>query len=59
MEKKDVQEIIHKEIGEPLHELAKSFRKEKKKPNYTIIIVYIILGIYLIYTFYGLTKSIH
>ncbi|MFU0825188.1 hypothetical protein [Clostridium sp.] len=61
MDKKDLQEILHEEVGEPLKELGKCFKKEKKKTDYMSFIrcgVFCVFMLYLLYLLYKTSASI-
>lgn len=59
MDKEELQEIIHKEIGGSLNEIAKSLRKEKKKPNYLYLVVFSTFMLYVLYIIYKTVNSIN
>lgn len=59
MDKNELQEVIHEEINIPLSQLAKSFKKEKKKPDYLYLVVFSVSMIYLLYIIYKTVNSIH
>lgn len=56
MDKKDLQEIIHEELGNPLSELAKSFKKEKKKSDYRSYIECFVYCVFMLYLLYLIRK---
>ncbi|QGU95671.1 hypothetical protein GOM49_11740 [Clostridium bovifaecis] len=61
MDKRDLQEVIHEEVGSPLKELASSFKKEKKKTDYISYIKccgFCAFMLYLLYLLYKISVSI-
>lgn len=59
MDKKEFQEAIHEEIGVSINAIAKSLRKEKKKPDYVYLAIFSSSMLYFLYLMYQITKTIH
>lgn len=57
MDKEELKEIIHDEIGTSLESVAKSLKKEKKKPDYGKYVECILFSSFMIYILYLIYKT--